>query len=363
MIYFNKKIEESIKSVSNLLEEIKPEEAIILSHEDHDGLTSSVLFDVYLYNKYNKRIRIIHPTKESSYIEIFKQILRSRPKYLIILDALVSNYKNIIEKILKYTIVINIDHHDILETQNENYINLNPHKFGLEYINSSGLSWLILMKLDESYFEKRCWIAGIGAAQDYCIEDNYILFQELKRYGYLEDKNLEHLINSKIMKLAKMINAAIREGKGDYTYNKLFYASLKNDPAILDNDNIFNESYNDFIKNLENVYKEFNEKKIEKDPFIFFNLNGRPIYYITYISELEKKSKIYVGYSNGLLGFRSLFYNYDVRTLAKYYNGGGPHPKIAGGKTKKKFEEFIRDVYNIYSKESKQKRLDIFLNY
>jgi len=62
---------------------------------------------------------------------------------------------------------------------------------------------------------------------------------------------------------------------------------------------------------------------------------------IAEICELDRKPLIYFGYYDGLLGFCSLFYDFDVRKLARLFNGSGPHPKIAGGKTRKSFEEVI----------------------
>ena len=53
-------------------------------------------------------------------------------------------------------------------------------------MNSSGLVWLIAKKLNERFFRERSWVAGIGAIQDYCIEDNKELMEELKKTDILK---------------------------------------------------------------------------------------------------------------------------------------------------------------------------------
>ena len=79
---------------------------------------------------------------------------------------------------------------------------------------------------------------------------------------------------------------------------------------------------------------------------------------IAEICEIDKRPLIYFGYYEGLLGFASLFYNYDVRELAGLFNGSGPHPKIAGGKTKKSFDNVINLISEHF--HFKQRSLEDF---
>jgi len=344
-----------IREFQNVISTMKPEDLIILSHADHDGFTSTALIDCYFYKKFQQRIKKFHPSKETPYTKIFNEILKIKPKYLFLVDVVVSKYKNFLEKILQNnTVIVNLDHHDNIEISSENYINFNPHRFGLEFMNSSGLCWTFLKEIDED-FESLCWLAGIGAIQDYCIEDNKELFKTLKDYGYIDSLTLEYLIDSELMKIAKMINASIRAGYKDYVYQKIFDACLNNKIEILENDTIIIENYEAQERKINLIYERFKKEKITHNNLNFFDLKDSPISYISYIAERDKERKIYVGYSNGLIGFRSLFYEFDVRKLAKLFNGSGPHPKVADGKTKKSFEEVVKIVSNYFSQKSLDK--------
>lgn len=349
-----------IKNVCNLLDEVNPKDTIILHHADHDGFTSSALLNIYFYRKFGQKAKIIYPSENNPYFKLFQEILNVKPKYLFIVDALVAKHKTALEKILQNTLVVNMDHHDIVEIQNKNYIELNPHKFGIEYMNSSGLCWLMLRKIDKDYFDRLCWLAGIGAVQDYCIEDNELLFQTLEKFGFINTMNFEKLIDSELMRIAKMINATIRAGQVEYAYQKIFDAGLENRIDILKTDRVLVENYKIQEKNLEKICNKFKKMKKVFDKLVFFNLEGNPIQYISYIAEIDRDKKIYVGYSKGLLGFRSLFYNYDVRRLGKLFNGGGPHPRVAGGKTTKSFDETIKIIIEYINSEKSQKSLNDF---
>lgn len=361
-----KDMREKIKICSEILKAANSKDVIILSHADHDGFTATCLIDL-IYSDV-KNIRKFYPSKIQSYSLIFKKILSLNPKYFLIIDALVKPYQKFIEKIMKHgSIVINLDHHDLLSIRNENYLDLNPHNWGIEFINSSGLCWLISKEIDEKYFKERCWVAGIGAIQDYCIDDNKELMEELINKGYIKKMDLESTLESELLKLAKMINSAIHMFSANKIYQILFQAAKENNIEKLQK----NDKLIKALKTYENKFDEV-RKHIEKDEKIisinnkqmmlkFYNLRGNDISVISYLCEIEREKAVYIGYRNGLMVFRSLFYNYDVRELAKLFGGGGPHRRVAGAKTRKSFEEMVKEILNYLKKGKSQKTLSEFM--
>ena len=354
-------MEETMDSVSAVVQDLDPTSTIILSHADHDGFTSSVLFNLYFNEKYSCRADIAYPSPDRRYHEIFSDMIRVQPKCLLILDALVSRYKKLLEKLAETTIIVNMDHHDVLEISHRNYINLNPHSWGLEYLNSSGLSWMLLRNIDKSFFDERCWLAAVGAVQDYCIEDNQALFNECFKRKIVTSSSLEQLLDSRLMRIAKSINAAIRNGGPEHVYDLIFKSGLENSLDVIEANGFLKQSYNKYLIRLNQLYKTFEEKKITTTDLTFFDLRGESISYISDICERERNGKIYVGYSEGLLAFRSLFFDYDVRELAKPFGGGGAHPKVAGARTKKSFRKVVSQVSENLRAAREQTTLNDFI--
>jgi len=357
-------LDEKIKIFQEILEKAEPNEIVVLSHADHDGLTSDCLIDLLYYDSYKSFIRRFHPSKEFGYSAILYKVLSLKPKYFLIIDALVKPYEKIIEKILAQgSIVINLDHHDLLSIKDENYLDLNPHNWNLEYMNSSGLIWLIVKKFNERFFRERSWVAGIGAIQDYCIEDNKELMEELKKRGYIEEINLASALNSKLIQIAKVINSSYFSI--NTIYQMLFQAAYINDPEKLITDRRFIKALEIYRSKLNNVYEEIKkEEKIIQVGDIklkIYDLKGKPIQLISDICEIEKEDAIYIGYSNGLLSFRSLFYPYDVRKLARLFGGGGPHPRVGGAQTNKSLDDIIKEIIHYLEGNISRKTLDEFM--
>jgi len=357
-------LDEKIKIFQEILEKTEPNEIIVLSHADHDGLTSDCLIDLLYYDSYKSFIKRFHPSKEFGYSAILYKVLSLKPKYFLIIDALVKPYEKIIKKILDQGgIVINLDHHDLLSIKDENYLDLNPHNWNLEYMNSSGLVWLIAKKFNERFFRERSWVAGIGAIQDYCIEDNKELMEELRKRGYIEEVNLVSALNSKLLQIAKVINSSYFST--NTIYQMLFQAAYINNPEKLITDRRFIKALEIYRSKLNKIYEEI--KKEEKIIWVgdiklkIYDLKGKPIQLISDICEIEKEDAIYIGYSNGLLGFRSLFYPYDVRKLARLFEGGGPHPRVGGAQTNKSLDNIIKEIIHYLEDNISRKTLDEFM--
>jgi len=353
-------LDKKIKIFQEILEKAEPNEIVILSHADHDGLASDCLIDLLYYDSHKSFIKRFHPSKEFGYSAILHKILSQKPKYFLIIDALVKPHEKIIKKILAQgSIVINLDHHDLLSIKDENYLDLNPHNWNLEYMNSSGLVWLIVKKFNERFFRERSWVAGIGAIQDYCIEDNKELMEELKKNGYIEEINLASALNSKLIQIAKVINSSYFSI--NIIYQMLFQAAYINDPEKLLTNERFIKALEIYRSKLNKIYEE-----IKKEEKIFqigdikvkiYDLKGKPIQVISDICEIEREDAIYIGYSKGLLGFRSLFYPYDVRKLARLFGGGGPHPRVAGAQTNKYLDKVIEEVIHYIESNAPRKNI------
>ena len=338
---------ESLKNVVSIIQDISPDDCIIMSHADHDGFSASVLLNSYFLSNYGMRAKILYPTKFCHYSEILQEINKHQPKYLIIVDSPLQQYTKYLLKILKQTKIVNFDHHDILNINDNNFIDFNPHLENLEFLNSSALVWKILMNIDRDFFSQRCWVAGIGAAQDYCLEDSVEMFDLIREMGLIDRFDLESVITSKLMSLAKIVRASIALTGPEYTYNSLLDACLANNiNKLLNQDNKLSfalEKYQeelsrieDFLKDKYNVYSR-NGLKIKFCDLYFSSIN-----FVSDICERERDRAVYVAYKDGKVSFRALFAPFDVRLLAKFFGGGGANSRAAGAKTSLSYNEMIQ---------------------
>lgn len=347
---------DQIVYVKNLIENMTPENTIIFSHADHDGFTASVLLNSYFHVFHNATAPILYPNAEHSYLENFTKVLNIRPKNFVILDSLISRYRWMLEKIGKYSLIINLDHHDNVELTSPNYVNVNPHNWGIEYLNSSGLVWLVLRELDRGFFNERGWVAAVGALQDYCIEGSELLFKTVMRAGLVNNIGFGPLLSSELMKVAKIIVVNCKYGNPEYVYDRLMEATLTNDIDSLLDDNKLLLEYNKYRSTFQSVYQDYLicRKVFPAVNLVAYDLRGVDILFFSEIGEKERSKNIYVGYSNGLLTFRSLFYDYDVRLLAKLFNGGGPHPRAAGARTTTDYNQAIEKIFQYLKFQKEQ---------
>jgi len=344
------------KATSLLYNIINPNDCIILSHADHDGFSSSVLLNAFFLKKYGYAASIMYPTKMTNYEKILSKIKFFKPKFLIIVDSPLSIYKKALEDILNHTYVLNFDHHDILDIKHQNYYDFNPHIWGIDFLNSSGLVWKILKKIEGSFFEERCWVAGIGAIQDYCIEDNHEMFELIRKLNLIEDLNLASLVDSKLMQIAKMVRASISTINPQYTYNILLNACMNNAPEYLYDDVKLKKAYENFKKQLNEAYNNIKADVFLKDKikFKFYDMKEFDINLISDFCEREKEEAIYIAYKKNRISFRALFINYDVRVLVRYFGGGGANPRAAGAKTRDSYKSIIKRVLDIHNQRSIQ---------
>lgn len=199
--------------------------------------------------------------------------------------------------------------------------------------------------------------------QDLCFDDNELLYDAVNRLGLLDNSGSEGFFNSRLMRIAKMVNAACDEGRYDYTYSKILEATKDNSIGVLLEDEELLKSYNRYLKTFEETYDDFKRKHQEYRDInlITYEFTGKmKVSSIADICERYRKPYIYLGYHEGLLGFCSIFHDFDVRELARLYGGNGPHPRIAGGRTSKEFREIVEQIRRFLKSKKTQKRIDYF---
>jgi oligoribonuclease NrnB/cAMP/cGMP phosphodiesterase (DHH superfamily) len=329
---------------------------MILSHADHDGVSSSVLFNSFMQIKHGNFANTLFPKAKLNILSIFAKIEEVKPRLLVIMDFPLNKFTRNLEKILNHTTILNFDHHDVIKIRRENYIDLNPHKWNIEFLNSSGLVWKALHRLEPRYFAQRAWVGGVGAAQDYCLEGNREMFEFIREANLLDDFTLTSLLNSRIMILAKVVRASIRKLGVQFVYDHFLKACIDNDFYSLLNHPKMRSAYDEYRKQFLSVYKTVASKS---STFVrcgvtlkFYVLDRENINMISDICELEKERAVYIAYGKGKVSFRSLFTDYDVRQLAKCFGGGGANPRAAGARTKLNYTEFIQRVLSIFEQQN-----------
>jgi nanoRNase/pAp phosphatase (c-di-AMP/oligoRNAs hydrolase) len=342
-------VSENLKNVVAIMQKISPNDCIIMSHADHDGFSASVLLNAYFVSKYGIRAKILYPFQFCKYYEILKSIKEHQPKYLIIVDSPLQHYTDYLSDILEQTIIINLDHHDILHINDSNFIDCNPHLDNIEFLNSSALVWKILMNIDRDFFSQRCWVGGIGAAQDYCLEDSSEMFDLIRKMGLIDRFDLESVITSKLMSLAKIVRASIAIIGPEYTYDSLLDACLKNNTNRLLNQDaklsLALQKYREELSRTEDFLKDkYNTFSRDGLKIKFCNLYFSSINFVSDICEREKDQAVYIAYKDGKVVFRCLFVPYDVRPLATFFGGGGPNSRAAGARTTLSYNETIERV-------------------
>lgn len=356
-------MEQLISQVADLFRAMKPEDTIIFSHADHDGFSASALLNSYFKVFHRETARILYPDMEHSYVDGLKKVLDSRPKNLIILDSLISKHKWILGEIAKNTLIVNLDHHDNVDLSSPNFINANPHLWGKEYLNSSGLVWLILRKIDQQFFDRRAWSVAAGALQDYCLEDNQELFKTVMNSGMIKSIDFEYLLGSDLMAIAKTINVNCKSGRTEHVYERLLDSIISNNSKILLNDYRLLQGYENYLSHFESVYQDYLDNKINiySSHLIGYDMRGTDLMFFSGICEKERSKNVYMGYSNGVVTFRSLFFDYDVRILAKIFGGGGPHPEAAGARTTDSFNQVVEKLSKSIRSKKEQASIKNFL--
>ena len=338
------------------LKEVSPSDCVIISHADHDGFSSSVLLNSYFLVEKGKRAKTLYPTETIHYSQILSHVKNERPKHLIVVDSPVSRFEKLLRQILEHTTILNFDHHDILKIKDASFFDYNPHLRNLNFLNSSGLVWMILKLLKPSYFEDRCWVAGIGAAQDYCLEDNLELFTILMEKGLISDLDLKSLIKSKIMAMAKVARASILIAGEQYTYDCLLNACIQNNPDLLFDQLNARNAFAEYTQEFDLKYSSLStspEVHMRRGIKVkFYDLSSSRIAFLGDLCEKEEDKAVYVAYKRGKLSFRALFLPYDVRGLAKYFGGGGANPRAAGARTNLSYKNTIKLVLNFFEQRN-----------
>ena len=323
------------KIVKERIEKYKRDDTIIYAHADHDGICASVGLN-YLFGDI-----------ETKFSQSFKPkyIPFSLNKKLFIICDLQLREKQINYLLRKGLEVINFDHHEIRDINNENYLCLNPKKlYRKEFISSSGLIWKIFKP------EKIAWILAIGSAGDLAIEDNIELFEFVKQKypELLEDTSLESIYSSKIFELMQILLMSFNNPKEGFTILK---KSIE-----IGSQSIFKSSlYEQYLRKQKIIQKFFEEQRnkvIEHSKFVLIDTSNleHAGSYSVYLNLKFKDKRVYIEYSNGRLFFRNYFGNEDIRNIAKLFGGGGAHRRAGGASTRKRFNEIYKLIKDYYEK-------------
>lgn len=335
------------EKAKELIRSCEPEKSLILSHADHDGYTADALLNSYFKENAGKAVEIRSPGRKQPYHIILSNIKKENPEYLFIVDCLIGKFTGILSEIADSgTKIINLDHHDPLDIEHDNFLSLNPHLRGKSYVNSSGLVWNLLRDLDQDYFDGRAWLAGIGAACDYCFHDQKELFRLARNQGFIEGVSFSDIFSSKLLRGAKTILSGVEKHGREEVYEIIEWASLENEPESIFESNLLKKAYSKHQDKVDRLYKKFKSdaRHLEDVNLVTFDLKGERIGFISDICEREKEEVIYMGYSGGQIGFRAPFAEENVKELAEKLGGGGPHPKVGGAKLNKPFKEAVSEV-------------------
>lgn len=318
-----------VRKVCNVIKDL--ESFCICTHFDHDGIAARAITDAYLRKKNTA------PAFVNSY-ELGK--VRG-VEGVILYDFLVSKYESQIKKLLEKEIyVMNFDHHDLLKIDSPYYFDLNPHNFRKEFISSSGVAWLVVKTLDEDFCLPRSWICGVGSARDYCIEDSYEIFKNIKQYNpeLLKGLSFSKIVVSRITQLATEIDYSIFYTKdGPKIYKEVLNSVLENDHnALLKR---ISSYCSPVKKEFERIRLDFSKsaERYSNLPLVAYEVPKDSEFLdrhcIAELADQEQKDKLYVGMDNSGLFLVSFNKNLDAAKIASIYGGGGPHKRIGSIRT------------------------------
>jgi len=262
-----------MKKAIEFLRAIKPRDhVIIVSHNDGDGICSSILM-----KKFMKKYANIEPEKiisqpmpvEKNLVQRIKSYL---PNKLIFLDLAMDQQSSIIMELKKYAKILIIDHHQITKKP-AGVVYYNPReKEPNIYRSASYLVYKLCSSLvDMGNF---LWFAIVGIVSDYEIKDSMDLIKEAeKKYPeYIKKTDQKSLQKSFFGKISDMINAfkAKRNAKPEKII-KIFEST--DQPKDL--------MYSDSAVDLLNAYKEVENElaAIKKDLEKNSETRGKIIFY------------------------------------------------------------------------------------
>jgi len=188
---------DAAKAADVIQETIKDDGFIhVFSHLDADGIAAAGIIGKALFRMDARfRIRITQWVDE----KIINEIVADKPELVIFTDF-GSGYIDLLnEKIPSFKVVI-LDHHQTASTaQNPNFIQVNPHKQGMDGatdVSGSGVAYFAARAMDKRNVDLAP-IAIVGALGD--MQDRY----DQRKLGILNGLIVEDAMNAKLIQVEK----------------------------------------------------------------------------------------------------------------------------------------------------------------
>lgn len=158
------------KAAKILLDNVKNEESIyITSHFDADGLTAAGIIGKALARSGGRiRIRIERLIGE----KVIEKIAAEKPP-LILLTDFGSGYLDLLNKMLSFTKVIILDHHQPIGEVPPHFTHVNPHLHGIDGsrdLSGAGVAYFVAKAIDKKNIDL-AYLAVVGALGD--LQDKY----------------------------------------------------------------------------------------------------------------------------------------------------------------------------------------------
>ncbi len=190
-------LESAAQAAKAILETVDNDGFIhVFSHLDADGIAAAGIMGKALFRLDAKfRIRVTQWMDE----KIIGEITADKPQ-LVILTDFGSGYLDLLnEKVPDYKVLI-LDHHQITgNTENTNFVHVNPHLQGIDGANDisgSGVAYFVAKAVNTENVDLAP-IAIVGALGD--IQDKY----EQRKLGGLNEKIVEDAVNANLVEVEK----------------------------------------------------------------------------------------------------------------------------------------------------------------
>jgi len=176
----------------------------VFSHLDADGIAAAGIVGKALFRLDARfRVRITQWVDE----KIIGEIIADKPQ-LVILTDFGSGYLELLdEKVPDFKILI-LDHHQIIgKTDNENFIQVNPHLHGIDgatEVSGSGVSYFVAKAVNSSNFDLSP-IALVGALGD--MQDK----REQRQLGGLNESIVRDAVTANLVRVEKDLTFFGRE--------------------------------------------------------------------------------------------------------------------------------------------------------
>ncbi len=324
---------EKFKEFKSLFERYDVDEAVIYAHADHDGQASSAALN-YIFGDI-----------EVDFSQSFrpKKIPKAFNKKLFVICDLLFSEKQIEILLDRGLKVVNLDHHDVREINDDNYHCFNPKRiYEEEFISTSGLIWKFFSPSDID------WLLAMGSAGDIAVEGVPQLLERisLEYPELIKDTDLRSIYDSKIYELARVVLTSFERPREGF---KLIQRSIEEDYGVLYGSKLYDE----YLEKQEDIKSFLNSPYPQRDSeeYILIDSTGEenPGSYGGHLNLENGDERVYVEYSDGRLYFRNFFGDKDICELAELFGGGGAHSRAGGAYTNKSFkvvEKEIRDHFN-----------------